>query len=601
MHCDETYIIINLYKDSTLFFTIWINSVKSSIQRVQGEYFIFMQTIPFIEFGLSNPIMQAIDDIGYEEPTPIQAAAIPLLMRGKDVIGQSQTGTGKTAAFAIPAIERLLADREKGVQVLILCPTRELAIQACDEIRKLTRHIEWLHTAAVYGGQDIERQIKQLRMGVQIVVGTPGRIMDHMRRHTLWLGNVKTAILDEADEMLSMGFRDDIETIFADVPQERQTVLFSATMSPEIMEITKLYMNSPEIIRVVRKELTVPAIDQYYYNIPHSHKMEALSRLMDVYHPEPAMIFCNTKKQVDELVSAMQQRGYVAEGLHGDMKQRARDHVMNTFRGGKVDMLIATDVAARGIDISDIGAVFNYDIPQDVEYYVHRIGRTGRAGKSGLAFTFVTGSREMAELRGIMKYTRSEITKGTVPTTAQVMECRKLRFARKVCAAVENEDLSEYIHMVEQLSDEGISPVEIAAALLKSEMTADGRTSMPSESDDFVFAGHERRCSRNASGNAERRDLRDGRKNRRFCDRDRNMVSIYINLGSSAGISPKHIVGAVANEAGLPGRSIGRIEISDRYSTFDVPQESAETVINALNKTRLVGRRVNARLFNEQY
>ena len=555
-----------------------------------------MHTIPFYEFGLSEPVMRAIDDVGYEEATPIQTAAIPLLMSGRDVIGQSQTGTGKTAAFAIPAIERLIADGGKGVQVLILCPTRELAIQACDEIRKLTRYVDWIRSAAIYGGQDIERQVRQLRSGVQIVVGTPGRIMDHMRRRTLKLDGVKIAILDEADEMLSMGFRDDIETIFADVPQQRQTVLFSATMSPEILEITKLYLTDPEIVRVIRKELTVEGIDQYYYNIPHSHKIEALSRLMDVYQPVPAMVFCNTKKQVDELVSAMQQRGYVAEGLHGDMKQQARDHVMNTFRSGKVDILIATDVAARGIDINGIEAVFNYDIPQDVEYYVHRIGRTGRAGKSGLAFTFVTGSREMAELRAIMNYSRREIIKGTIPTCAQVMESRRLRFARSVCAAVENEDLSEYMQMVEQLADEGITAIEIAAALLKSEMTSGGKASMPSEADDFVFAGHERRRQ-----SAERRDRRDGGRCFRRERSQQPTVKIYINLGSSVGLLPKHIVGTVANETGLPGKLIGRIEITERYSTFDVPQDAAELVINTLCKTRVMGRKVTARLFNEPY
>ena len=560
-----------------------------------------MHTILFSELGLSAPVMQAIDDIGYEEATPIQTKAIPLLMSGRDVIGQSQTGTGKTAAFAIPAIERLIADGDRGVQVLILCPTRELAMQACEEIRKLTRHVEWIRPAAIYGGQDIDRQVRQLHSGVQIVVGTPGRIMDHMRRRTLRLDKVKIAILDEADEMLSMGFRDDIETIFTDVPQQRQTVLFSATMSPEIMEITKLYMTDPEIIRVVRKELTVEEIDQYYYNIPHSHKIEALSRLMDVYHPEPAMVFCNTKKQVDELVSAMQQRGYVAEGLHGDMKQQARDHVMNTFRSGKVDILIATDVAARGIDISGIGAVFNYDIPQDVEYYVHRIGRTGRAGKSGLAFTFVTGSREMAELRGIMNYTHSEITKSSIPTSAQVMECRRLRFARNVCAAVENEDLSDYMELVEQLADEGISAVEIAAALLKSEMTSGGKAAMPSEADDFAFAGHEYRRDRDSRRQDERKKRCDGRRSGRRGRSDCPTVKIYINLGSSAGVLPKHIVGTVANETGLAGKFIGRIEINERYSTFDVPQEAAGMVIDTLNKTRVMGRRVNARLFNEQY
>ncbi len=562
---------------------------------------MIMHTIPFSEFGLSEPVLQAIDDIGYEEATPIQTRTIPLLISGRDVIGQSQTGTGKTAAFAIPAIERLIADKEAGVQVLILCPTRELAIQACNEIRKLTRHIPFIRAAAIYGGQDIDYQIRQLHSGVQIVVGTPGRIMDHMRRRTLMLNSVKIAILDEADEMLSMGFREDIDEIFSHIPRQRQTVLFSATMSEEILEITNLYMTDPTVIRVMRKELTVEGIDEYYYNIPHSHKIEALSRLMDVYRPEPAMVFCNTKKQVDELVSAMQQRGYVAEGLHGDMKQQARDHVMNTFRSGKVDILIATDVAARGIDVSGIGAVFNYDIPQDYEYYVHRIGRTGRAGKSGLAFTFVTGSHEMAELRGIMKYTGKEISNSSIPTSAQVMECRRKRFALSVCAAVEHEDLTEYIQMVEQLSDEGISPVEIAAALLRSEMTSGGKTAIPSEADDFAFAGHERR----RQGDNRRQDeRRERRKYGRLRGNERSShptSKIYINIGSSAGLLPKHIVGTVANEAGLPGKSIGRIEINERYSTFDVPQEAAESVIEILNRTRIIGRKVTARLYTEQF
>ena len=567
--------------------------------RIGGQR-IIMHTIPFYEFGLSAPVLQAIDDIGYEEATPIQTEAIPLLMSGKDVIGQSQTGTGKTAAFAIPAIERLLADGEKGVQVLILCPTRELAIQACNEIRKLARYTNGIRSAAIYGGQDIEQQIRELQNGAQIVVGTPGRVMDHMRRRTLKLYGIKIVILDEADEMLSMGFREDIDTIFADIPDQRQTVLFSATMSPEILEITNLYMTNPKIIKVVRKELTVEGIDQYYYNIPHSHKIEALSRLMDVYHPEPAMVFCNTKKQVDELVSAMQQRGYVAEGLHGDMKQQARDHVMNTFRSGRVDILIATDVAARGIDVSGVGAVFNYDIPQDYEYYVHRIGRTGRAGKSGLAFTFVTGSREMAELRGIMNFTHKEITKRTIPTCAQVMESRRQRFARRVCAAVENEDLSEYINMVEQLTYDGISSVEIAAALLKSEMTSGGKASMPSEADDFAFAGHERR-RQSSGGRQSGRDFRDVRRSFSRDGNERATSKIYINLGSNAGLLPKHIVGTVAGETGLAGKYIGKIEINERYSTFDVPQEAAGTVIDVLNKTRMIGKKIKARLFNEQY
>lgn len=560
-----------------------------------------MQTLPFTELGLSEPILKAIDDIGYEEATPIQTQAIPLIMSGRDVIGQSQTGTGKTAAFSIPAIENILRNRGKGTQVLILCPTRELAVQACEEIHKFTRYIEGIRAAAIYGGQPIERQFKQLKSGAQIVVGTPGRVMDHMRRHTLSLANLKMIILDEADEMLSMGFREDIETILKDVPEDRQTILFSATMSREIMSITETYQTNPEIIKVVRRELTVEEIDQYYYNIPHSHKIEALSRLMDVYHPELAMVFCNTKKQVDELVSAMQIRGYVAEGLHGDMKQAARDHVMSTFRKGHVDVLIATDVAARGIDISGIGAVFNYDIPQDMEYYVHRIGRTGRAGKSGLAFTFVTGPREMGELRAIMKYTHSDIKKMTIPSSSDVMESRIERFSDKVRTAVEKGHLEQYISMVENLSNDGISATEIAAALLKFEMTSDGKTAIPSKSDDAAFESHEKRSARKSDGRySDRRNVshRDGGRRR---DRQQNMVKISIGLGKSAGIAPGHIVGAVANEAGIPGRSIGKIEILEKYSTFEVPSDVSENVINTLNKTKIMGRKASARFFNEQY
>lgn len=566
-----------------------------------------MQTLSFAELGLSEPILRAIDHIGYEEATPIQTQAIPLIMSGRDVIGQSQTGTGKTAAFSIPAIENILKNRGKGTQVLILCPTRELAVQACDEIHKFTRYTEGIRAVAIYGGQPIERQFKLLKGGAQIVVGTPGRVMDHMRRHTLSLANLSIIILDEADEMLSMGFREDIETILEDVPEERQTILFSATMSREIMAITEKYQTEPEVIKVVRKELTVKEIDQYYYTIPHSHKIEALSRLMDVYNPELSMVFCNTKKQVDELVSALQIRGYVAEGLHGDMKQAARDHVMNTFRQGHVDVLVATDVAARGIDISGISAVFNYDIPQDMEYYVHRIGRTGRAGKSGLAFTFVTGSREMGELRDIMRYTKSDIKKMTIPSSSDVMESRIARFSARVRAAVEAGGLEQYVGMVQNLTQENISATEIAAALLSFEMTSDGKTSMPSDKDDDIFESHERRSQRRPDGrrfdrrDGDRRDggRRDSGRNRR--DRDRNMVKLSVGLGKSAGIAPGHLVGAIANETGIPGRVIGKIEIFDKYSTFEVPADVSELVINTLNKTKIMGRKTSARIFNEQY
>ena len=552
-------------------------------------------TLPFCELGLSAPVMQAVADIGYREATPIQTRTIPLLLEGRDLIGQSQTGTGKTAAFAIPAIERLLPEpRSRRPHVLVLCPTRELAVQACDEIRRLAAHAPDIRCAAIYGGTDMERQIRQLRAGVSIVVGAPGRIMDHMRRGTLSLSELEIAILDEADEMLSMGFREDIETIFRDIPEERQTVLFSATMSPEIMEITKTYLRDPVLISAVQKELTVKEIDEYYYRVPHSLKTEALSRLMDVYRPVPAMIFCNTKKQVDELASAMQQRGYVAEALHGDMKQAARDHVMRTFRSGGVDILIATDVAARGIDVSGVGAVFNYDIPQDIEYYVHRIGRTGRAGQSGLAFTFVTGAREMNELQSIMRYTHARIRKGSIPTGEDVMACRRRRFAERVARTVAEDDLAPYRRMVEELTESGLSPADVAAALLKNEMTAGGRAAMPSSADDTAFLQHEKRAARSDS----RPDASDRRGSRAARSR-RDSVRIRINLGRAAGIEPRHIVGTVAGETGLPGSAIGRIEIADKSTSFTVPRDAAQTVLTALNQTRILRRSVVARIEEE--
>jgi ATP-dependent RNA helicase DeaD len=582
------------------------------------------EVIKFSDLGLSEPLLKAIEDIGFEEPTAIQRSTIPLVMSGRDVIGQSQTGTGKTAAFTIPAIERIDPSKRRDTQVLIMCPTRELAVQACDEIRKFTKYIEGIKTLAVYGGQPIDRQIKALRFGAQIVVGTPGRIMDHMRRGTLKLGNVSIVILDEADEMLSMGFREDMETIISEIDHERQTVLFSATMSKEILEISERFLQDPEVVRVVPEQLTVAEIKQYYYEVPHSHKIEALGRLLDMYNPNLSMVFCNTKRQVDELVSELQLRGYLAEGLHGDLKQQARDHVMNQFRLGNVDVLVATDVAARGIDINDIAAVFNYDIPQDIEYYVHRIGRTGRAGKKGRAFTFVTGRREMYELRQIMNYTHSKVELRSIPMSGEVLERRMSRYGDKIRAAVEDGGLEQYIAMVESLCDEEVTPIEVAAALLKTDLTSDGKTGMPSEEDDRLFnmqkgmsvrprvqdgyssggrggrngggsgrdrqrgsfsggrdgysSGRERRGDRGESGRSFRRD-------------DRDMVRLVINIGRESRVAPNHILGAVAGETGLAGKTFGRIEIGEKMSVIEVPKELKTQVLNSMKDVKIMGRK----------
>ena len=369
-----------------------------------------METVRFDELNIAEPILRAITDMGFEEATPIQAKAIPIEMTGIDVLGQAQTGTGKTAAFAIPLLQKI-NPKEKKLQSIVLCPTRELAIQVADEIRHLAKYLHGVKVLPIYGGQDIVKQIRSLKAGTQIMIGTPGRVMDHMRRKTVKFDHIHTVILDEADEMLNMGFREDIETILKDVPKERQTILFSATMPKPILEIAGEYQKDAQLIKVVKKELTVANIEQYYYEVKQKNKDEVLSRLLDIYNPKLSLVFCNTKKKVDELVEVLQNRGYFAEGLHGDLKQSQRDRVMNGFRNGKTEILVATDVAARGIDVDNVEAVFNYDLPQDDEYYVHRIGRTGRAGRTGMAFSFVVG-REAYKLRDIMKYCKTKIEIG---------------------------------------------------------------------------------------------------------------------------------------------------------------------------------------------
>ena len=366
-----------------------------------------MDNLIFKELNLSSEVQRALSEMGFEEATPIQSKAIPYILDGRDILGQAQTGTGKTCAFGIPAID-MVDPNVHGVQVLALCPTRELAIQVSEELKNVCKYKKGIKILPIYGGQSIDRQIMALKNKPQIIVGTPGRVMDHMRRRTLKLANLKMMILDEADEMLNMGFREDIDVILEDLPEERQTLLFSATISREIKEITKLYQKNPEHIVTVHKELTIPSIEQYYLEVRESSKLELLCRLIDAKNVKLGLVFCNTKKRVDELTSALQTRGYSAEALHGDMKQSERDRVMTKFRKGHIDILVATDVAARGIDVNNIEAVFNYDIPSDEEYYVHRIGRTGRAGKKGVSYSFVFG-RDIFKLKDIQRYTKSEI------------------------------------------------------------------------------------------------------------------------------------------------------------------------------------------------
>ena len=387
-----------------------------------------MEKLRFKDLNISSEIQRAVKDMGFEEATPIQSLAIPHVLEGKDVTGQAQTGTGKTAAFGIPILETV-DPSNKDLQAVILCPTRELAIQVAEEMKKLSKYMRKIGILPVYGGQPIERQIKALKKGVQVIIGTPGRVMDHMRRGTIDMGSVRMLVLDEADEMLDMGFREDIEFVLDYIPDERQILLFSATMSPDILYITRRYQEAPEFLKVVPKELTVPEIKQVYFEVKEKMKLDVLSRLLDINDFKLSLVFCNTKRRVDKLVNHLQIRGYAADGLHGDMSQRQRDNVMSKFRSGNIEILVATDVAARGIDVDNVEAVFNFDVPNDDEYYVHRIGRTGRAGKSGIAFTFVSG-KEVYQLRDIMRYTKTKIEQQQIPSASDVAEINN-QFPRK--------------------------------------------------------------------------------------------------------------------------------------------------------------------------
>ena len=424
------------------------------------------------ESGLDERIIRAVSEMGFEYMSPIQKAAIPVMMEGGDIIGQAQTGTGKTAAFGIPLLQKV-DPSNKHLQAVVLCPTRELAMQAADDIRDFAKYMSGIKVLAVYGGQDISRQIKALSAGVQIVVGTPGRVMDHMRRHTMKMKDVKVLVLDEADEMLDMGFREDIETILQGMPTERQTALFSATMPEPILQITKKYQKDASFIKMTPKEITVAAIEQAYYKVPQKMKEEVLTRLMDYYNPGRSLIFCNTKRMVDQLSESLKGKGYLCDGLHGDLSQNQRDTVMNLFRTGRINILIATDVAARGIDVSGVEAVFNFDIPEDIEYYVHRIGRTGRAGRSGKSFTLV-GGREMYKLHEVERICHTRIEERRVPNAKEITRVKSQKVFAEVVDIIENEDINSWMEFVNQKIEEGEYTAEqLAAGFMKLKMGAD--------------------------------------------------------------------------------------------------------------------------------
>lgn len=553
-----------------------------------------METIRFEELNLDAKILRAVTDMGFEAASPIQAKAIPLELEGKDIIGQAQTGTGKTAAFGIPLLEKI-DPKNKKLQAVVLCPTRELAIQVAEEIRNLAKYMHGIKVLPIYGGQEIVKQIRSLKDGVQVIIGTPGRVMDHMRRKTIKFGQVHTVVLDEADEMLNMGFLEDMETILSELPEERQTVMFSATMPQAIAEIAKKFQKDPEIVKVVKKDLTVPKVTQYYYDVKPKNKLEVMCRLLDMYAPKLSVVFCNTKKQVDELVLALQGRGYFAEGLHGDLKQVQRDRVMNGFRKGRTDILVATDVAARGIDVDDVEAVFNYDIPQDEEYYVHRIGRTGRAGREGKAFSLVVG-KEVYKLRDIQRYCKTKIVPQPIPSIDDVTEIKADKILCQAEEILQDNDMDRLIDIIERkVLEEDYTTLDLAAGLLRMIMGEDNEDiiedSRPLRSLDDLGDWRDRNYGRGRGSRS------GGRGNRSGGD---DMARLFINIGKNQNVKPGDILGAIVGESGMPGKMVGSIDMYDKYTFVEVPRDQADIVLQAMKDARIKGKNIHIEKANRR-
>lgn len=521
----------------------------------------------FEKFGLNAELLKAIKEVGYEIASPIQMKTIPVLLAGRDIVGQAQTGTGKTAAFALPTLQKIDV-KSRAVQALVLTPTRELAIQVAEAFHTYAKFLGGVRVLPVYGGQSISQQIKHLRSGVQIIVGTPGRVMDHLRRETIDISKLQTVILDEADEMLRMGFEEDVEWILSHTPAERQTALFSATMPRQIRRLAEKYLNDPANIEIERKTLTVPNIKQFYINVTENQKTDALTRLleMETATGEAVLIFHRTKIGADSLTNKLQARGYAAEAMHGDLSQNQREALIKRLRDGRVEIVVATDVAARGLDVERIASVINYDMPGDTESYVHRIGRTGRAGRDGTAVLFVT-PRQQRMKRDIEQFTKQQILPMKLPTQADVASRRINLFKERILKTLVDEELDLYLTLVEQIAEESgsdISEIAAAAAFLGA---GDKPLEVPVEP-----------------------------KHEQFSFREEDMVRLFVDVGRGHRISPADIVGAVANEGGVPGKAIGAIDIYDRFALVDVPSAYVEGVLAAMSNTRIRGQNANIRL-----
>lgn len=549
-----------------------------------------MDTLSFSSLGLPDSLLEAITEMGFESPSPIQAKTIPLALEGHDLIGLSQTGSGKTAAFALPALARVDASRAEP-QVLIVCPTRELAVQVCEEVFRLGGKLKNLRALPVYGGAPIDRQLKGLRKGAHVVVGTPGRLLDHLKRRSFDPGRIRTVVLDEADRMLDMGFQEEMEELLAALPEDRQTLFFSATMNKRVSGLIEQFGRGPVTVEVERKALTVDAIDQSCYEVRQRSKIEVLSRLLDLDPPRLAVVFCNTKRLVDEVTEGLLARGYSADRLHGDMTQQMRERVLTRFREGAIEILVATDVAARGLDVDDVQLVVNYEIPHDPEDYVHRIGRTGRAGKSGKAVSFVFG-RDIYRLQTIEKYTRQTIRRERVPSQEQVEGKRADQLFEIVRERLEAGALPDYSSYLDRLLEQGHTATDIAAAalgLLRESTTREGELIAEDKQKEAFASERPRSTWREEKAGKNDGDKRE-RKGKTPRPRSGHMTCLFMNIGKAQHIRPGDIAGMIYRECGVADGVLGKITIFPKHTLVDVNKEVAGAVVEGLRGAKLRGR-----------
>ncbi len=557
--------------------------------RVPGIQITIMITTlenTFTDLFLSEEVLRGITEMGYETPTPIQEQSIPVMLEGHDMVGQAQTGTGKTAAFGLPILEKIdLNDRR--VQALILCPTRELCVQIADELSKMSAYKRGIKVLSIYGGDSMSRQMRGLKDGSQIVVGTPGRIMDHLRRGSLNITGLKVAVMDEADEMLNMGFREDMETILEGTPSDKQTVMFSATMSKPILDISRKFLHNPKIIKVADQNVTASTIEQIYFETRGGKKNRLISDLIQLYELRLSLVFCNTKARTDSVTEELRKAGIKADALHGDLSQGMRNQVLGRFKNAEINVLVATDVAARGLDVNNVDAVFNFDLPHDNEYYVHRIGRTGRAGKTGRAFSFAESRKDDRKIFELERFIKMKIMKGNLPSYQELMQSNLTRLESSLMTIATENNLKDYEKVLQDMYEKGFEPHLLAACLLKKVLDEKGISLK--EPKPFQ---EKPRAERKERPERPDRPERNGGGKRGYESDNGPKIRMHLGLGKKDKIKPGDIVGAITGECKIPGNQIGVIDMFDHFSYFEISEAQVRKVLKGMNKNTIKGKKV---------